>query len=586
MSVRAKSGGAKPQRQAGSEERQAARPKPTMLHLRVACALAVALAALAAVSPCVAHDGDCQQLLETFPDFAEGRLAPRPGEQNEGARVEPDFYFFLHIPRSAGRTLNFCLMKAVFHPKDRCFSSYGEGSQHDDEEGGPGVVDPATRTVEIDRGPLDALGHPCRFAGTHDDLSVLQSVRKAPGRSNSNMAVFTQLRDPVDRALSAYEFTVRTASRYFHRTPDQNSRKNPNKTATNDVWPWIDLIPIVQEDMRRRHAERKAREREGIPDADAWVRHFDAMDSSRVTYYNRAANATEEVPPPGAKVLPDLDPYDNEVVMPLSEFVRLPEVRQVIHNNQAYQVLGATNISGEHALSRRLRSCAGGEAFDLAVVERAKGVLDRLWHVSVFEDLEGSISSLMRASGWDLGQRGYRNGEKIVRDLGLKVKALEERARDKVAELDLELDGNKRDLIEQHKLVSLYEYDPDRQAELKDAKAAIGRLEARALTIEGKRVKAAALEPEQEWVQDDFGMPEDRPSVREVFDQCVDRARSKREEKNKIRFMGAVRDTWGRQILWDRSKIAVSTIEEIKRMNRIDTLVYEHAKHLHETCSV
>ena len=148
---------------------------------------------------------------------------------------------------------------------------------------------------------------------------------------------------------------------------------------------------------------------------------------------------------------------------------------------------------------------------------------------------------------------------------------------------------NKRDLIEQHKLVSLYEYDPDRQAELKDAKAAIGRLEARALAIEGKRVKAAALEPEQEWVQDDFGMPEDRPSVREVFDQCVDRAREKKDVRQKTRFMRELRDSWGRQINFcpmARKKISVSTIEEIKRMNRIDLALYEHAKLLAATCTL
>jgi hypothetical protein len=88
---------------------------------------------------------------------------------------------------------------------------------------------------------------------SHDDLSVVQLL--PPG-----VAVATQLRDPIERFLSAYEFGVEVAARQLKRPP-RNSTAQPQqqgghgaaaKTLTDQVWPWSHLVPFFVADMRAR----------------------------------------------------------------------------------------------------------------------------------------------------------------------------------------------------------------------------------------------------------------------------------------------------------------------------------------------
>ena len=59
-----------------------------------------------------------------------------------------------------------------------------------------------------------------------------------------------QLRDPVDRVLSAYEFAVEVAARVLNRPKDY--KPDPTKVNTRDVWPWSQLVPFIEEDMVKR----------------------------------------------------------------------------------------------------------------------------------------------------------------------------------------------------------------------------------------------------------------------------------------------------------------------------------------------
>ena len=60
----------------------------------------------------------------------------------------------------------------------------------------------------------------------------------------------TQIRDPVSRVLSAYEFAVEVAARVLTRSEDY--KPDPSKVNTRDVWPWSAIIPIVETDMLAR----------------------------------------------------------------------------------------------------------------------------------------------------------------------------------------------------------------------------------------------------------------------------------------------------------------------------------------------
>lgn len=79
--------------------------------------------------------------------------------------------------------------------------------------------------------------------------------------------------------------------------------------------------------------------------------------------------------------------FNNELVMPLSEFLALPIVHDLLHNGATFQVLGLTNntVAGAEGASPQratlLRACAraGGapaEALAAAALERLREELD------------------------------------------------------------------------------------------------------------------------------------------------------------------------------------------------------------------
>lgn len=58
-----------------------------------------------------------------------------------------------------------------------------------------------------------------------------------------------------------------------------------------------------------------------------------ALASSQVLNVSKWVLPEEE----RGKVLPPLNPYDNELVMPLAEFVRHPIAAELLHDNEAMQ---------------------------------------------------------------------------------------------------------------------------------------------------------------------------------------------------------------------------------------------------------
>lgn len=129
--------------------------------------------------------------------------------------------FFLHIPRTAGRTLHACMLKKGTPSQRHCPRAY-------------------------DHLRINTSLPNCYLLTSHDDFSVVSSLPQGT-------SVLSHLRDPVDRFLSAYEFAVEVAARAVARPKGKGVRKrNPNAVATEDVWPWSYLSPFFTEDMRQR----------------------------------------------------------------------------------------------------------------------------------------------------------------------------------------------------------------------------------------------------------------------------------------------------------------------------------------------
>jgi hypothetical protein len=126
--------------------------------------------------------------------------------------------YFLHVPRTAGRTFHSCFLKAGTSPERRCPKAY-------------------------DHLRINTSVPNCYMLSSHDDFSVVSML--PPGA-----AVLTHLRDPLDRFLSAYEFAIEVATRLVNRPA--NFKKRADRMATEEVWPWSYLVPWFAADIKQR----------------------------------------------------------------------------------------------------------------------------------------------------------------------------------------------------------------------------------------------------------------------------------------------------------------------------------------------
>jgi protein-tyrosine sulfotransferase len=151
----------------------------------------------------------CTQLMERF------QLRDR---KNKIHQDPSKMLWFLHIPRSAGRTFHSCFLKLAHPPSKRCAKSYD------------------TLRLNVSLGS-------CGLLASHDDYSATDFLP-------AEAAIVTQLREPLDRVLSAYEFAVEVAARILQRP--SNYTADPSKTNTRDVWPWSRLVPLIEQDLLLR----------------------------------------------------------------------------------------------------------------------------------------------------------------------------------------------------------------------------------------------------------------------------------------------------------------------------------------------
>ncbi len=200
-------------RRGGGRPAAAAPPTPPLL---LALSWAVLRLAAAPAAHAAMHLPECAHWVDAY--LQHSHRQPRPYDP---VADPTQMVYFLHVPRTAGRTFHTCFLKLGTLPARRCPKAY-------------------------DHLRINFTMPRCQLLSSHDDYSVV-------GMLPEDVAVLTHLRDPLDRFLSAYEFAVEVGSRAINRSA--NFRKRPDKIATDDVWPWSYLVPFFTQDIRARVRE-------------------------------------------------------------------------------------------------------------------------------------------------------------------------------------------------------------------------------------------------------------------------------------------------------------------------------------------
>ncbi|KAI3997378.1 hypothetical protein MKX01_003181 [Papaver californicum] len=239
-----------------------------------------------------------------------------------------DLLFFLHIPRTGGRTYYYCFLRKLYTSYLECPRSY-------------------------DKLHFDPSKPDCRLLVTHDDYSIMSKLPK--GRTS----VVTILRNPIDRVFSTYEFSVEVAARFLVHPNLTSAIQMSNKVrsgkigvSTLDIWPWKYLVPWMRADLfarRRKHGD------------------FREIKEAK-------------------------NPYEmKDIVMPFEEFINSAEAYDILHNGATFQIAGLTNNSylEDHEVRSCVMSY---QSLGKYVLEVAKKRLDNMLYVGLTEQHKESAT--------------------------------------------------------------------------------------------------------------------------------------------------------------------------------------------------
>ncbi|KAL3653024.1 hypothetical protein CASFOL_002705 [Castilleja foliolosa] len=316
-----------------------------MLGLIVLLLLSVPVAIKASVS-----DDSYKQCEHAVKKWASSSTDPEVKDDKHALR---DLLFFLHVPRTGGRTYFHCFLKKLYSNSQECPRSY-------------------------DKLRFNPRKANCRLLSTHDDYSMMSKLPK------EKTSVMTILRNPVDRVFSAYEFSVEVAARFLIH-PNLTSvariskrlRRKSTGISTLDIWPWKYLVPWMREDLFTRRDNRKLR---------------------------------------GQKHLITNNSYDMEdMVMPLHDYINDPIAREIIHNGATFQIVGLTNNS-YYADAHEVRHCVlKYRSLGKYVLEVAKKKLDHMLYVGLTENHKESATMFANIVGAQvISQHTHSNSSKDV----------------------------------------------------------------------------------------------------------------------------------------------------------------------------
>nr|GMD25373.1 protein-tyrosine sulfotransferase [Ipomoea batatas] len=304
-----------------------------MIHFWKVIFSLVLLLSVSTASEALVED-DFEQCEHTVKKWASSSLE---SEVSEDKHLLRDLLFFLHVPRTGGRTYFHCFLKKLYANSLECPRSY-------------------------DKLRFDPRKPNCRLLATHDDYSLMSKL------PNDITSVVTIIRNPIDRVFSAYEFSIEVAARFLVH-PNLTSatrmsgriRSKSKGVSTLDIWPWKYLVPWMREDL---FARREARTRRG------------------------------------ETIINGNDPYNmQDIVIPLHKYINEPIAQDLIHNGATFQVAGLTNNT-YMAESHHVRHCVlKYRTLGQYVLEVAKKRLDGMLYVGITENHKESAAMFANVVG-------------------------------------------------------------------------------------------------------------------------------------------------------------------------------------------
>ncbi|KAI8113590.1 hypothetical protein M9435_003588 [Picochlorum sp. BPE23] len=389
----------------------------------------------------------CAELIQ---EFTPKYRAIRVSSEGTSAEGKNPFVFFLHVPRTAGKTYSSCFLSTSMKPSERCMPGYDHY-----------------------RLPMSQDG--CRYYVSHDDMSLLSELE------GQDVVVVTQLRDPVERVLSAYEFSVEVAGRKIHESDEKIENLKANLTTVNtyNVWPWSYLIPLARRNMQ----ERMKKLQDEYDGPVQFEEHVDPK-TNRTFYFDPIKNESLWQKPKPEEVL---DPYDNELVMPLRDWIETPEARELVHNGHTLQILGITNTSFWPEASR-LRQCfIRDEASREALAALAKEKMEQIPHVGLQSRLDEAVASLAASLKTNMSSPVYKS---------IPLKAYFYDDKDAAVDLNMKVTYNSTDEGNPHKSITVL----DARRLMHNYSLESSRVRSKLKKLEPKL--AGLIEKEEEWFQE------------------------------------------------------------------------------------
>lgn len=304
-----------------------------MIHLVLGLILVLLLSVPVSINASVSDDGykQCEHAVKKWASSSTGF------EDKDDKHALRDLLFFLHVPRTGGRTYFHCFLRKLYSNSQQCPRSY-------------------------DKLRFNPRKANCRLLSTHDDYSMMSKLPK------EKTSVVTILRNPVDRVFSTYEFSVEVAARFLvhpnltsvARTTKQLRGKSSG-TSTLDIWPWKYLVPWMREDLFARRDNRKLR---------------------------------------GQSHLVTNNSYDmSDMAMPLREYINDPIAQDIVHNGATFQIAGLTNNS-YYAEAHEVRHCVlKYQSLGEYVLQVAKKKLDGMLYVGLTENHKESATMFANIVG-------------------------------------------------------------------------------------------------------------------------------------------------------------------------------------------